>query len=68
MSAVNTATPWADSCSASSWSVTVLPVPVAPAMRPWRLHMAVGTWTTASGNVMPPSTARPMSTVDPSEA
>ena len=49
MSAVNTGTPWADSCSARSWRVTVLPVPVAPAMRPWRLHIAVGTWTTASG-------------------
>ncbi|MEZ5137699.1 MAG: hypothetical protein R2711_02640 [Acidimicrobiales bacterium] len=68
MSAVNTGTPWAESCSASSWSVTVLPVPVAPAMRPWRLHMAVGTCTTACGRTVPSFTARPISMVLPSAA
>ena len=36
-SAMNTGTPIALNCSASTCSVTVLPVPVAPAMRPWRL-------------------------------
>ena len=39
----------------------VLPVPVAPAMRPWRLHMARGICTTASGWVVPSSTPRPES-------
>ncbi len=42
MSAANTATPCADSCSASSCRVLVLPVPVAPATRPWRLSMPRG--------------------------
>ena len=32
-----TGTPAADSPSASTCTVTVLPVPVAPAIRPWRL-------------------------------
>ena len=36
MSATKTGTPWRDSCSVSSCSVLVLPVPVAPAIRPWR--------------------------------
>ena len=39
MSAANTGTPMAESCSARTWRVTVLPVPVAPAMRPCRLHI-----------------------------
>ena len=37
MSARKTGTPAADSCSAISWRVLVLPVPVAPATRPCRL-------------------------------
>jgi hypothetical protein len=37
MSAANTGTPIEENASASTWSVTVLPVPVAPATRPWRL-------------------------------
>src|SRR5262249_50787369 len=36
-SARNTGTPIREKLSASTWSVTVLPVPVAPVMRPWRL-------------------------------
>jgi hypothetical protein len=34
---MNTGTPIAEKCSASVCRVTVLPVPVAPVMRPWRL-------------------------------
>ena len=47
MSARKTGTPAADSCSAISCRVLVLPVPVAPATRPCRLSMASGmrTWT-----------------------
>ena len=40
MSAAKTGTPLALSCSASSCRVLVLPVPVAPATRPWRLSIA----------------------------
>src|SRR6185436_15055779 len=36
-SAMNTGTPIAEKRCARAWSVTVLPVPVAPVMRPWRL-------------------------------
>ena len=36
-SAMNTGTPKAEKPSARVCSVTVLPVPVAPATRPWRL-------------------------------
>ena len=39
-SAMKTGTPSADSRSAMTCSVTVLPVPVAPVMRPWRLASA----------------------------
>ena len=42
MSAAKTGTPLALSCSASSCRVLVLPVPVAPATRPWRLSMPSG--------------------------
>ena len=34
-------------------SVFVLPVPVAPAMRPWRFIIASGTRTTASDTTVP---------------
>ncbi len=37
MSAANTGTPASEKPSASTCSVTVLPVPVAPVTRPWRL-------------------------------
>jgi hypothetical protein len=39
---MNTGTPMALKPSARRWSVTVLPVPVAPAMRPWRLAILGG--------------------------
>ncbi len=42
MSAANTGTPAELNASASTCSVTVLPVPVAPATRPCRLNMASG--------------------------
>ncbi len=38
-SAMKTGTPMREKLSASTWRVTVLPVPVAPAIRPWRLAM-----------------------------
>src|SRR3954471_24867161 len=66
MSAANTGTPAADSCSVSSCSVLVLPVPVAPAIRPWRLTIDSGTWTTASGTTLPSCTPRPRASVGPS--
>ena len=37
------------SCSAMSWRSWSSRCPVAPAINPWRLHMAVGIWTTAPG-------------------
>jgi len=42
MSAANTGQPAAETCSAMSWRVRVLPVPVAPAMSPWRLRKPSG--------------------------
>ena len=67
-SAANTGTPIAESCSAMSCSVFVLPVPVAPAIRPCRLHMLAGTCTTASGTTEPSSIPRPSKTAAPSVA
>ena len=40
MSAMNTGTPMREKLSASFCSVIVLPVPVAPVMRPWRFASA----------------------------
>ena len=65
-SATNTGTPAAESCSVMSCSVFVLPVPVAPATRPWRLSVASGTRTAASRWTVPSSTARPRSSAAPS--
>ena len=62
MSATKTGMPAPDSSPASSWRVLVLPVPVAPAMRPWRLSMAVATWTRTSGNSSPASIGLPSGT------
>ena len=59
MSARNTGTPAADSCSAISCSVLVLPVPVAPATRPCRFSTASGMRTGASGCAVPSMTAAP---------
>jgi hypothetical protein len=53
MSAAKTGTPAADSCSASTCRVLVLPVPVAPATRPWRFIMAIGMRTGTSGKGSP---------------
>ena len=64
-SATNDGTPAAESCSARSCSVFVLPVPVAPATRPWRLAIASGTWTTAPGWSLPSCTPRPRSSAAP---
>ena len=43
-SARNTGTPCFEKFSASVWSVIVLPVPVAPVTRPWRLASAGSRW------------------------
>ncbi len=67
-SATNTGTPCADSCSAITWSVFVLPVPVAPATSPWRFIVARGTRTAAPGASAPSCTPRPSSTAAPSVA
>ncbi len=64
----NTGTPAAESCSAMPCSVFVLPVPVAPAIRPWRLTIRSGSLTTASGTTAPSSTPRPRSSAAPSAA
>ena len=53
MSARKTGTPWADSCSAISCRVLVLPVPVAPATRPCRFSTRSGMRTGASGWAVP---------------
>ncbi len=37
---MKTGTPIRENCSASVCSVTVLPVPVAPVIRPWRFASA----------------------------
>ena len=47
-SAMKHGTPAFDSCPAISCSVLVLPVPVAPAIRPWRLRIEKATWMRAS--------------------
>src|SRR3954452_15295498 len=65
-SAAKTGTPAADSCSASSCSVLVLPVPVAPAISPWRLTIDSGTRTAASCTSCPSWTPRPRSSAGPS--
>ena len=62
MSAANTGTPFADSCSASSCRVFVFPVPVAPATRPCRFSMPSGIlmWTSersVSSSISPPSSS-----------
>ena len=67
-SATRTGTPASDSCSASSWRVFVLPVPVAPVTSPCRLVIASGSRTTASANTFPSCTPRPSSMAGPSEA
>lgn len=50
MSGIITGTPAADSCSASTCRVLVLPVPVAPATSPCRLNIDNGIRTSADGS------------------
>ena len=47
------ATPWWESCSTKACSVLVLPVPVAPAMRPCLLIVRRGMFTSTSGMTSP---------------
>ena len=64
-SAKNTGTPISEKLSASTFMVTVLPVPVAPVMRPWRLAIlgsknsfspwALAAYTLLSKNINKPS-------------
>ena len=59
-STANTGTPErADSWPARSWRVFVLPVPVAPAISPWRLMRDSGTWTRTSGRTSSPGIGEP---------
>jgi hypothetical protein len=55
MSAAKTGQPAAETCSAISCRVRVFPVPVAPAIRPWRLRNPSGraTSTDVSGGSLP---------------
>ena len=64
-SAAKTETPAVESCSAITWSVLVLPVPVAPATRPWRFIVASGSRTAASGTSAPPRSPVPSSIAPP---
>ena len=52
MSAMNVGTPMREKPSASTWSVTVLPVPVAPVISPWRLATPGGSATSAPAEVL----------------
>ena len=65
MSATNTGTPAAESPSASTCSVLVLPVPVAPATRPCRFIMASGMPTGAPGTGTSSSTRAPSGSIGP---
>ena len=62
-SARNTGTPAVENCSAISCSVLVLPVPVAPAIRPWRVAMASGSVAMGCGSQAPSWTIPPSTTV-----
>ena len=63
MSGISTGTPAADSCSAITCRVLVLPVPVAPATRPCRLNIASGIRTSAVGSATPSITTEPSVTL-----
>src|SRR5688500_10966047 len=67
MSLMKTGTPASESCSASTWSVFVLPVPVAPATSPWRFIIASGTRTWRPGNVSSSRIAAPKVMPGPSK-
>lgn len=68
MSARRTGTPCAQSCSAMSWSVLVLPVPVAPVTRPCRLSVGSGMRTCASDRQLPSHSRAPRSRAGPVKA
>ena len=61
MSAANTGTPAADMASVSTWSVFVLPVPVAPATSPCRFSIDSGIRTRTSGSGVSSSISTPRS-------
>ncbi len=63
-----TGTPAAASCSAMTCRVTVFPVPVAPAIRPWRLSIRSGTRTPASATTASSWIPLPSSSAVPSKA
>ncbi len=62
MSATKTGTPAFESWPAISWSVLVFPVPVAPAMSPWRFSIDNATCTWTSLNSSPSRRALPSTT------
>ena len=59
--------PFADRPSARSWRVRVLPVPVAPATRMWRLNMGSGILALTPGTRAPPSMSVPIVTAGTSQ-
>ncbi len=59
MSATNTAAPAWAACSAMTWRVRVLPVPVAPAIRPWRFSIETARFTGTLGSGSSPSSIAP---------
>ena len=67
-STAKTGTPSAASWPAMSWSVFVLPVPVAPAISPWRLTRDRGIWTRTSGRTSSPWIGDPSTTAGSSNA
>ena len=67
-SASSTGTPAAEHCSARFCSVLVLPVPVAPATRPWRFSVAKGMRTRADLSGASSIITAPSSSAAPSVA
>ena len=67
ISLMKTGTPASESCSASTWSVFVLPVPVAPATSPCRFIIPSGTRTCAPGRVWSSCCAAPKVRLNPSK-
>jgi len=59
MSINKVGTPLADNFSAKFCKVLVLPVPVAPAISPWRLNMRKGAFTKVFSNTVSSSFAVP---------
>ena len=67
-SATNTGTPRSESWPAISWRVFVLPVPVAPATRPWRFTIDSGRRIRVAVSTSSPSIAPPKITAGSSNA